>query len=469
MDGAFVEPDIEVMSAALDAEAEALADRGGSLAWGIFRRGGPERAVNADVPYRIASMTKSFTAAAIGLLAAEGLDLDRPFGTLLPELAGTAVADRSCRQALTMGTGFTKDDPWADRMEAMAPEELVAWLRRGAIACAPADTGYEYSNLGFALLGMVAEAVTGRAFTEIVSAAILAPLGLSRTGFDHRDFPDLAPGFRIDQDGCLHPAELTGPGVFSPIGGVISTVRDIGDWMHTHLDALDRIDSYAPGSWSRVLADNQQAHRFIEVQTSEFHTESLHYGFGLDHRFDTRFGRVICHSGGYPGYGSHMRWLPELGLSIVVLGNTTYYPAQRVVGDALDLGWAAATGRAETRLHRVTTSAPVPRWPAAGEQIDTVLTAANLVTDFDEAIADEIFSMNMDLDEPRTERRQRFAKWARAHGLEAGRAFSVAELTMSSPLRGTVTVPADEAQTGPATITVGLNHLGQVQAITLGG
>ena len=77
------------MAAVLDAEARKLDDQGGSLAWGLFRRGGPDRAVNANVPYRIASMTKSFTAAAIGFLAANGLDLDAPFGELLPEIADT--------------------------------------------------------------------------------------------------------------------------------------------------------------------------------------------------------------------------------------------------------------------------------------------------------------------------------------------------------------------------------------------
>ena len=94
----FVEPDVEAMTAALDAEAQKLNDQGGSLAWGIFRRGGPARTANADVPYRIASMTKSFTASAIGLLAADGLDLDESFGALLPELADTAIADRTCRR-----------------------------------------------------------------------------------------------------------------------------------------------------------------------------------------------------------------------------------------------------------------------------------------------------------------------------------------------------------------------------------
>lgn len=462
-DGSFVQPDIDAMAAVLDAEAQTLQDQGGTLAWGIFRRGGAGPAVNADVPFRIASMTKSFTAAAIGFLAAEGLDLDRPFAELVPDLAGTAIADRTCRQALTMGTGFTKDDPWADRMEAMTPAELVDHLRRGAIPTAPADTGYEYSNLGYAVLGMVAETVTGRSFTEFVATEVLTPLGMHRTGFDHSDFPDLIPGHRVDRHQGLHPAELTGPGVFSPIGGVISTVNDLGAWMEAHLDALDRLDTYSPGSWSRVLSDNQQARRLVEIQQSEHHTESVHYGFGLEHRLDSRFGRVVCHSGGYPGYGSHMRWFPELGLSLVVLGNTTYYPAQRVARDALDAGWASATERPETQLERRTTSAPVPRYAARPAQENTVLAGANLVNHFDDEVADELFSPNMDLDEPRVERRQRFADWTREQ--QIGRAFTAADLTMSSPLRGTVEVPhaADPA----ATITVGLNHLGEVQAITL--
>lgn len=474
----FVQPDIDAMTAVLDRQAQALIDQGGSLAWGVFRRGEAARAVNADVPYRIASMTKSFTAAAIGFLAANDLDLDMPFARLVPDLAGTEVADRTCRQALTMGTGFAKDDPWADRVEAMTPAELIAHLHRGAIPIAPADTGYEYSNLGYALLGVVAEAVTGRSFIELVTTEVLTPLGLNRTGFDPADFPDLVPGFRIDSQGSLHPAEVTGPGVFSPIGGVISTVRDLGAWMNAHLDALENIDDYAPGSWSRILADDQQAHRLVELQRSEHHTESLHYGYGLENRLDSRFGRVICHSGGYPGFGSHMRWFPELGLSIVVLGNTTYYPAQRVVADAVDAGWASAIGSPELQLSRTTTSVPAPRYPAGPAQAETVRRAANLVIDFDEAVADELFTVNVDLDEPRTERRARFTAWAEEKGLD--REFTSAEITMVTALKGTVTVPgkaedngdADDDRRGegpgaPATITVSLDHLGAVMTIGL--
>src|SRR5699024_1366875 len=91
---------------------------------------------------------------------------------------------------------------------------------------------------------------------------------------------------------------------------------------------------------SHILTGNQQGRRLMESQRSDHHSETLIYGYGLETRLDSRFGRVVCHSGGYPGYGSHMRWFPELGLSMVVLGNTTYYPAQRSVQNAVDAGWA---------------------------------------------------------------------------------------------------------------------------------
>ena len=479
----FVQPDTEAIIGQLESAASSLQDQGGSLAWGVFRRGGTPVTANADVAYRIASMTKSFTAATIGLIAAggfgsTGFDLDTPFHRLIPELQGTSVAERTCRQALTMGTGFIKDDPWADRMEAMTNAELIAYIKRGAIPIAPADTGFEYNNLGYALLGLVAETVTGKSFIDIAATEVLEPMGLNRTGFDIADFPDLLPGIRLDRNGDAHSVELTGPGVFSPIGGVISTVHDIGEWMNTHMDSLDsldsleEIDSHAPGSWARVLSDNQQAHRLIEVQSSEHHSESVAYGFGLQPRLDSRFGRVIGHSGGYPGYGTHMRWFPELDLSIVVLGNTTYYPAERIVRDAVDAGWAAATGNPGAEVSRSSTPVPSPHFPAAAAQAEAVLRATNLVIDFDEDIADELFTVNMDLDLPRTERRESFAAWRDA--LQLSRPFGPEELEMSTPLRGKVTVTdssdghsEDSEKPAPATITVSLDHLGAVQSMSL--
>lgn len=95
-----------------------------------------------------------------------------------------------------------------------------------------------------------------------------------------------------------------------------------------------------------------------------------------------------------------------------------------------------------------------------------MLAAANLVIDFDDTIADELFTINMDLDEPRAERRERFSAWKEDHQLS--RAFTTEALTMLTPLKGTVTVSAaaEPAAQAPS-ITVSLDHLGEVQTITL--
>src|SRR5207249_3903039 len=63
--------------------------------------------------------------------------------------------------------------------------------------------------------------------------------------------------------------------------------------------------------------------------------ESLHYGFGLFQIDDVRFGRVIGHAGGYPGFGSHMRWHPASGLGVIALANGRYTPTTLLAKELL--------------------------------------------------------------------------------------------------------------------------------------
>lgn len=476
----FVRPDLDVVTARLRRAADELAAIGGELSYGVLHRRGPgdAQAVSQSPhrPYRIASMTKSFTAAIMGSLENSGLNYDYPMYFMVPDLKGTAVGELTARECLTMGTGFAKDDPWADRMESMSSFDFLTFLQRPLIPIAEPGTGFEYCNLGYALLGLAAESVTGRTFPEMVTTEVTAPLQMTRTGFDVADFPDLVPGLRIDRHGGAHPLEPTRPGAFSPIGGMVSTVADICNWMNVHMDSLDAEASTAPGAWSHVLADNQQPRRPIAVETSRHHTEEVNYGYGLMHRADSRFGKVLSHSGGYPGYGSHMRWFPDLGFGIVVLGNTTYYPAERIVRDAVDAGWLTATGRAEeipdlrpdeplvsaapvlARESVPATTHPLPSGPRTGR---TVLGAVAATLTWDDAFADAHFAVNMDLDEPRAERRERTAEWVRENGIDTTRPVTVDDLTMEHRLLGSVAIAEG------VSITVRLDHLGDVQAITL--
>ena len=167
---------------ALAAIATRFAARGGQpgLAYGVVAGGqlvhsggrgerwlgGP--APDADTVFRIASMTKSFTATLVLLLRDRGaLRLDDPAVDYVPELRGVELpaADSppiTIRHLLTMTAGFPTDDPWGDRQQGLDPAVFERLLADGAVRCAWAPgTTFEYSNLGYAVLGKVIEAVTG--------------------------------------------------------------------------------------------------------------------------------------------------------------------------------------------------------------------------------------------------------------------------------------------------------------------
>jgi hypothetical protein len=70
------------------------------------------------------------------------------------------------------------------------------------------------------------------------------------------------------------------------------------------------------------------------------------YGYGLVSALHKRDGRVVAHSGGLPGFASHMEWLPDRGVGIVALANRTYLPVRSPIRDAFDVLFAAGSLRA---------------------------------------------------------------------------------------------------------------------------
>ena len=200
---------------------------------------GPERRI-----YRIASMTKSFTASALLILRDRGLlALDAPVSDYVPELRDLALptTDSSpitLRDLVTMSAGLPTDDPWADRMESMTAAAFSDLLREGFRFCSVPQSGFEYSNLGFAILGRAIANVSGAAYQDFVAATVLEPLGLVDTGYDAKTLdPDrLVVGHRRSQD-RWEALPFSGPGEFSPIGGLFSTVSDLSRWVLYLLDA----------------------------------------------------------------------------------------------------------------------------------------------------------------------------------------------------------------------------------------
>src|ERR1700761_1851456 len=192
----------------VDRLAEAYHQRGGQpgLAYGIVldgelvhagglgerQLGGPRP--DADTVFRIASMSKSFTASAILSLRDDGaLRLDDPAGEYVPELRGwppvTADSARvSIRHLLTMTAGFPTDDPWGDRQQGLPLVEFGALLSGGIGFNWAPGTRFEYSNLGYAILGRIVTAVSGHQYPDFIRHRLLAPLGMTRTRLEAGEF-----------------------------------------------------------------------------------------------------------------------------------------------------------------------------------------------------------------------------------------------------------------------------------------
>jgi CubicO group peptidase (beta-lactamase class C family) len=242
----------------VDALAEDFHSRGGqpAIAYGVVAdgrlvhaRGLGERWVGGPAPdeltvFRIASMTKSFTAAAVLLLRDEGaLKLEDPADAYVPELAGlralAGAAPITIRQLLTMTAGFPTDDPWGDRRQGQPLTEFAEFLAGGvSLAWAP-GTRFEYSNLSYAILGRVIAAASGGDYVEFVRTRLLQPLGMTATGFDAEEFgPDqLARGYR-GKAGAWQEVAMAPTGAFAPMGGIFSCVRDLALWVSGFLGSV---------------------------------------------------------------------------------------------------------------------------------------------------------------------------------------------------------------------------------------
>lgn len=383
-----------------------------SAVWGVFDRSGLiHSGADGELPggrtpaehtaYRIASCTKSFTAAAVLALRDEGaLHLDEPVTRFVPafsqvRLPGADAATPTVRMLLTMSAGFPTDDPWADRQEAMTTGELEALLAHGVSFDSTPGTRFAYSNLGFALLGRVVDVSAGRGYREVVRERFLEPLGLGGTAFEASAYAADAPAVgarRIDDEWEYLP--FSGPGAFSPIGGLFSTVADLSRWAAWLAEAFDGTGADTAGTpLSRASRrELQQSYRFVPGRGEH----PTGYGFGLFVEEYEGIGPVVSHSGGYPGFSAHMRWLPGSGLGIVAFENATFSRVALPTTAAFD---ALIAGQATDATARV--------WPQT-RAAQAAVTA--LVRSWSDAAAAELFTENVDQDMPLGHRRAAIEK-----------------------------------------------------------
>ena len=331
--------------------AAAAVDPTGSImaSWG--------RDATPHTVFRIASMTKSFTAALVLMLRDEGdVSLDTPIASLAPECGsivgpGCDPAAITLRRLLTMSSGLATDDAWADRHLDATDDDLDRWIQAGLTFAHPTGTEFEYSNLGYALIGRVVHRVTGQRLQTLVRDLLLTPLSMSHTVWSPADLPpgtDVASGVHPVGDEFVAVAPLA-DGVVAPMGGLWSCTADLCRWMAILASAFCDSPLDAPIS-PRSRREMQQLHRETAVRRLTANDGSSRiaeggYAMGLTTYVDERYGRIVTHSGGLPGYGSNMRWVPA-GVGVVALANITYAPMWHAGAALLDaLGVAGLTGR----------------------------------------------------------------------------------------------------------------------------
>ena len=259
--------------------------------------------------FRIGSVTKMFTAAAVLRLAETStIDLDAELRLYLDGLP-PAWQSFTIHQLLTHTTGL-RDHALVPTKRALnrtgaRPEDLTDLIAKESLLF-QSGTSRAYSNTGYILLGMLIEKASGRQYATFLDEEIIRPLNLTATGYDShlRVVADRASGYAL-QGGQLQNADFLDMSVPFSAGGLFSTVDDLLRWN----TALHGGGFLSPESYERMTA------KYPETKK-----EDGFYGYGLSIA-EMSGHRCLSHSGGANGFIAVLQYYPELQSSLIVLSN----------------------------------------------------------------------------------------------------------------------------------------------------
>ncbi|ATP20742.1 MULTISPECIES: serine hydrolase domain-containing protein [Sphingobium] len=307
-----------------------------------------KRPVTGDSLFRIASMTKAFTALSILKLREEGkLSLDDLAETYVPEMRGWTYATKDSpririRDLLTHSAGFVDDNPWGDRQTPLPDADFTRMLEQGVPMSSAPATHYEYSNFGYALLGRIIANVSGMPYRRYVEQSLLTPLGMTSSGYQLSEWPAArrSLGYRWE-DGRWKREPDMADGAFGAMGGLQTSANDYARWVAFLLSAWPPRDDAESGPVSRasvrMLAEGSN---FMSVGQRNGKSgatacrQAAAYGFAMRIAQDCDLGLTLSHGGGYPGYGSHVMLMPDYGVGIFVFTNRTYNGGAGAAWDA---------------------------------------------------------------------------------------------------------------------------------------
>jgi CubicO group peptidase (beta-lactamase class C family) len=407
-----------------------------------------ERATNAPITpataFRIASMTKSFTALAILKLRDDGkLSLEDPVSKWIPEFAKMELPTRDSaplrvRNLMSHSGGLPEDNPWGDQQLAATDAELDGWLRAGIPFSTVPGTRYEYSNYAFGLLGRIVSKASGISYERYMREQILSPLGMNATTFEFSEVPasSRAIGYRLKPDGTYAEEPPLPHGVFGAMGGLLTTAEDMGRYVAFHLSAWPARDDPERGPVNRASV-REMSHLWtpanLNARSSNgtLQASQSGYGYGLRITADCRFERIVAHGGGLPGFGSQMQWLPDYGVGMFAMTTLTYSGPASAISASWDA--MAKTGGLRPR-----------EWAATARQTEMRDHVFSIWRKWDDAEVKRIAAVNLLLDAPPSQRQDEI----NALKKEVGECTAAGPVRAENWLRGQVNLQCANGTVG---------------------
>jgi D-alanyl-D-alanine carboxypeptidase len=308
----------------------------------------------SNTHFRIASNTKTMTAALIVLLAQDGkLKFSDPVSDYVPNVPNGENITVAMLLKLRSGLyGYTNDPALATAMDtdpgkAWTPQEVLDIAFRHPPQFAP-DASYEYSNTNYALLGLVAEKVGGHPLAQQFAERLFGPVGLKQTSLPAADDTSMpAPyshGYMYGgsfyaladdpypadmqaavQAGTLQPTDYThqNSSYATAAGGAISTADDLATWMKALVTG-------------KVFNADYHQQWMASLQAEEPGVpDGQKYGYGITYQ---RFGpnaAMFYHGGELPGFNSFMGYDPDNDVTLVIWTNLTLSPDGRTTAQAM--------------------------------------------------------------------------------------------------------------------------------------
>lgn len=273
--------------------------------------------------FRLGSITKPFTAAAVMLLQERGkLSVGDSVCKYLSDCPA-AWQPVTLRHLLTHTSGIKNFTDLPDYPKTMAlpatHEEMLARFKDRPLEFAPGEK-YTYSNSGYYLLGVVIERASGKAYADFLRENIFEPLGMTSTGYDSNSLliRNRASGYRMQGDSLVNAAYIDMSVPFAA-GALYSSVEDLLRWDQA------------------FYTEKLLTRRSLEEMLTPF-KEERGYGWGVRKRFDRQ---VVEHDGGINGFVSSLSRFPADRLTVIVLSNNGSFSTRGIANDLTAIAFGA--------------------------------------------------------------------------------------------------------------------------------